>query len=116
MVVPHLKPQELLSFLPCTYGWAYSIAIQTRFQNDLNDYEISYLNDYHFVREIYAERHVLPTWIFGNGNGADMYTKALGRQLFDQFCPAETGYMETTLPRPIISLTPTEALKFGAKI
>ena len=33
-----------------------------------------YLSDYHFVREIYAEGHVLSTWIFGNGNGADMYT------------------------------------------
>ena len=85
-------------------------------ENRITERNRFYLSDYHFVREIYAEGHVLPTWIFGNGNGADMYTKALGRQLFDQFCPAETGYMEKTLPRPIISLTPTEALKFGAKI
>ena len=85
-------------------------------ENRITERNRFYLSDYHFVREIYVEGHVLPTWIFGNGNGADMYTKALGRQLFDQFCPAETGYMEKTLPRPIISLTPTEALKFGAKI
>lgn len=85
-------------------------------ENRITERNRFYLSDYHFVREIYAEGHVLPTWIFGNGNGADMYTKALGRQLFDQFCPAETGYMDKTLPRPIISLTPTEALKFGAKI
>ena len=82
-------------------------------ENRITERNRFYLSDYHFVREIYADGHVLPTWIFGSGNGADMYTKALGRQLLDQFWPAETGYLENPLPRPKISLTPTEARKFG---
>ena len=60
--------------------------------------------------------HDLPTWISGAGNGADIYTKAVGKQLFDTLAPGETGYSDGPLPRAVISLTPMEARKFGADI
>ena len=52
----------------------------------------------------------------GAGNGADIYTKAVGKQLFDTLAPGETGYSDGPLPRAVISLTPMEARKFGADI
>ena len=68
------------------------------------------------MREIYAAGDVLPTLIFGTGNGSDVYTKAVGRQLFKSLATGETGYSDGPLPRVMITLTPTEARKFGAKI
>ena len=56
-------------------------------ENRITERNRFYLTDYHFVREIYAEGHVLPTWIFGNGNGADMYTKLLDDNCLTSFAP-----------------------------
>jgi len=85
-------------------------------ENRITERNRFYLTDYHFVREIYAAGDVLPTWISGAGNGADIYTKAVGKQLFDTLAPGETGYSDGPLPRAVISLTPMEARKFGADI
>ena len=67
------------------------------------------------MREIYAAGDVLPTWISGTGNGSDIYTKAVGRQLFESLALGETGYSDGPLPRVVITLTPTEARNLEPK-
>ena len=85
-------------------------------ENRITERNRFYLSDYHFVREIYADGHVLPTWIMGSTNGPDIYTKAVGRQIMNLLQPVETGYSPGPLPPPKISLTPAEAIKFGSKM
>ena len=75
-----------------------------------------YLSNYHFVREIYADGHVLLTWIMGSTNGPNIYTKAVGRQILNPLQLVETGYSPGPLPPPKISLTLVEAIKFGSKL
>ena len=63
----------------------------------------------HYVREIYELGRLRPHWVMGAQNGADIYTKAVSRQVLLQLRDKETGYSDDPLPPPNMTLTPLDA-------
>jgi hypothetical protein len=68
-----------------------------------------YLTDLHFLREIFELGRFMPYWIHGAVNGADIYTKAVPRQILLKLRDMETGYSADVLPDPDLSATPESA-------
>lgn len=48
---------------------------------------------YHFIRECIKRGEVQVKWIAGQDNHADIFTKALGRILFERHCKVILGYV-----------------------
>ena len=79
-------------------------------ENRITERNRFYLTDMHYVREIYELGRLRPHWVMGAQNGADIYTKAVSRQVLLQLRDKETGYSDDPLPPPNMTLTPLDAV------
>ena len=69
-----------------------------------------YLIDYYYCQELFQKKVFLPYWIDTTNNGADIYTKAVSRQIMDRLRPRETGYSPMALPTPDTDARPSDGI------
>eukprot|EP01052_Picozoa_sp_SAG31_P003609 SAG31_NODE_141_length_22675_cov_48.948879_8_plen_251_part_00 len=69
-----------------------------------------YLIDYYYCQELYQKKVFLPYWIDTTNNGADIYTKAVSRQIMDRLRPRETVYSAMALPTPDTDARPSDGI------